>query len=388
MTLKPKRYAEGLAKTPPMGWNSFNTFGCEPTEELIKQSADVMVKSGLLEAGYRYINIDDGWMADERDSAGNLVPDPQKFPNGMKPVTDYIHEKGLLAGTYLGCGQKTYGEKPGSLGYEERDAQLIADQGFDLLKYDYRELPGDPIGRGVKEDYVTMRDALMKTGRDMVFSICEHGKSHPETWARDIGHMWRTTPDIKDSFDEDINWGWSINHIIDETHALHHYAGPGGWNDPDMLVVGINGLNDWLGPGCTYNEYKSHFSLWCLLAAPLLIGCDIRKMSEETKTILLNKEMIAINQDPLGIQGHLLKKEHGIDYWVKPLANNDIAIGLLNRFNEPKEAVLSLSDLLEDGNYLMKDVWTNERKELQAEWISKTLKSHECAVFRLISKEK
>jgi alpha-galactosidase len=222
----------------------------------------------------------------------------------------------------------------------------------------------------------------------MVFSICEHGKSDPETWAREIGHMWRTTPDIKDSFDEDINWGWSINHIIDETHALHHYAGPGGWNDPDMLVVGINGLNDWLGPGCTYDEYKSHFSLWCLLAAPLLIGCDIRKMSEETKKILLNKEMIAINQDPLGIQGYLLKKEHGIDYWVKPLANNDIAIGLLNRFNEPKEAVLSLSDLLKDGNYLMKEVWTNEQKELQSKWISKPLKSHECAVFRLISLKK
>ncbi|WP_084309318.1 glycoside hydrolase family 27 protein [Alkalihalobacterium bogoriense] len=385
MSSYSKEFGKDLALTPPMGWNSFNTFGCEPTEQLIKESADMMVSSGLRDAGYVYINIDDGWMADERDSEGNLVPDPAKFPNGLKVVTDYIHERGLKAGTYLGCGQKTYGEKPGSLGYEERDAKLIADQGFDLLKYDFRALPGDPEGRHVKTDYITMRDALIKAGRTMLFSICEHGTSDPWTWGAEVGHMWRTTPDIKDSFDEDINWGWSLNHIIDHTHHLHQYAGPGGWNDPDMLVVGCNGTTEWMGPGCTPLEYRAHFSIWCLSAAPLLIGCDIRKMDDATKETLMNKEIISINQDSLGKQGYIIKKENGVDYWVKELEGGQFAVGLFNRTESAVEAEVDLHELpvSQTDTFSVKDIWGNVDLGNVHNTLIRSVRSHECVVLKL-----
>lgn len=381
------KLVEKLASTPPMGWNSFNTFGCEPNEQLIMNSADYLVSTGLRDAGYVYINIDDGWMSDERDSEGNLIPDKSKFPNGMKVVTDYIHLKGLKAGTYLGCGQKTYGEKPGSLGYEERDAALIAQQGFDLLKYDYRELPGDPENRNVKADYITMKKALQKTGRQILFSICEHGKSEPWKWGAEVGHMWRTSPDIKDSFDEDINWGWSINHIIDEKNEqTYSFAGPDGWNDPDMLVVGLNGVNTWMGPGCTTEQYRSHFSIWCLSAAPLLIGCDIRKMDETTKSILTNRELISINQDPLGKQGYVVKRKDGVDYWVKELSGDSCAIGLFNRIDIPNKGNISLEELglqSEMKKIIGVDLWTGEQVIIKDSSIKRDLRAHQCVVLKI-----
>jgi alpha-galactosidase len=374
-----------LALTPTMGWNSYNTFCCEPTEELLKQAADAMVESGLKDAGYNYVNIDDGWMAKERDSEGNLIPHPEKFPNGLKVVVDYIHSKGLKAGIYLGCGVKTYGDYPGSLGYEERDAQLIADCDFDLLKYDYRILPEDPKDRGsVRGDYETMMDALIKAGRPMLFSICEHGKSDPWTWGAEVGHIWRTSPDIKDGYDGKITWGWGFQKIIEHCQQFHEYAGPGGWNDPDMLIVGLNGKLDWQGPGCTETEYRTHFALWCLSASPLLIGCDVRDMDDVTKEILMNKELIAINQDALGVQGYVAKRyENNVEIWVKPLVNDEIAVGLYNRSDSPLDITLTLSELGIKGEVKARDLWSHEDLGPFNNEITRHVDTHGLAILRL-----
>ena len=377
---------ENLALTPLMGWNSFNTFGCEPNEDLIREAADAIVSTGLRDAGYTYVNIDDGWMTSARDSEGNLVPDPAKFPNGLKCVTDYIHEKGLKAGIYLGCGIRTYGEKPGSFGYEKRDAELIASLGFDLLKYDFRDLPEDPPGRDVKTEYIKMRDYLIQAGRPMIFSICEHGRSKPWEWGAEVGHYWRTTADIKDGYDGVITWGWGYNKIIGSTHQLYPYAGPGHWNDPDMLIVGLNGKIEWQGPGCTQEEYRTHFALWCLSAAPLLIGCDIRKMDDATKEILINRELISVNQDPLGKQGYIAKRNEDSDIWVKPLSQNSLALGLFSRSDTVKEIKVCWEELgfAENIRFSLRDLWKHSDLGVYNSKIICTVQPHGMVVLRLM----
>lgn len=379
------RLGPDLALTPPMGWNSYNTFCCEPTEALIKEAADAMVSTGLRDAGYVYINIDDGWMAKERDADGNLVPDPVKFPNGMKVVVDYIHDNGLKAGIYLGCGIRTYGERPGSFGYEKKDAMLIASLGFDLLKYDYRDLPEDPPGRDVKKEYMYMRDCLVEAGRPMVFNICEHGRSKPWEWGAEVGHYWRTTPDIKDGYDGKITWGLGFKKIIDDTHHLYPYAGPGGWNDPDMLVVGLNGKIEWQGPGCTETEYRTHFALWCLSAAPLLIGCDIRNMDDVTKEILMNKGLIAVNQDPLGKQGRIVKRIGKCDIWIKPLSGGSLAVGAFNTGETKDDIEITWDDLeLPAGcRFTARDLWTGGETVTRSGKILCSIEPHAMAVYRL-----
>ena len=277
----------GLGKTPQMGWNSWNKFGCNINENLIRDTIDSLVDSGLAKAGYNYINLDDCWQS-SRDSNGRIVPDPNTFPNGIKPLADYAHSKGLLFGLYSDAGYFTCAGRPGSLGYEEIDAQTYAEWGVDYLKYDNCNTDGTkPEVR-----YPVMRDALLKQSRPIFYSMCEWGVDDPATWAKDVGNSWRTTGDIMN------NWNSMIN-IIDENDKWYQYAGPGGWNDPDMLEVGNGGM--------TFEEEKIHFGLWCLSKAPLLIGCDITKMSQQTFDILTNPEVIAINQDPLGIQGHKIK---------------------------------------------------------------------------------
>lgn len=374
-----------LALTPPMGWNSFNTFGCEPDEQLVKEIADTMVSSGLKDAGYEYINIDDGWMATERDDQGNLFPRPEKFPHGLKHLTDYIHSLGLKAGIYLGCGLKTYGEKPGSLGYEEKDAALIGAYGFDLLKYDRRCLPEDPPGRDSIAEYTRMSKALMSTGRSILFSLCEHGNSAPWSWGAEVGHMWRTTSDIKDCFEGEYTWGWSFNKIIDQTCDLYPYAGPGHWNDPDMLVVGLHGIPEWMGPGCTDVEYRSHFSLWCLVAAPLLIGCDIRKMSAVTKSILTNPEMIAVNQDKLGKQGHRITVGEQMQVWIKPLEKGAYAVGLYNRSDSPKTIIVDWHDLglATDIKATVRDLWACKDVGVFNGTYAMDVIPHQCEVVKI-----
>ena len=270
-----------------MGWNSWNKFACNINEQLIRDTIDTLSASGLVEAGYKYINLDDCWQK-ERDENNKIVPDRDTFPNGIKPLVDYAHEKGLLFGLYSSAGTYTCQGRPASLDFEDIDAQTYAEWGVDYLKYD------NCYNKGISslKRYPVMRDALNKTGRPIFYSLCQWGEERVATWGKDVGNSWRTTGDISD------NWNSMIN-IIDENDQWYEYAGPGGWNDPDMLEVGNGGM--------TLTEYKTHFGLWSISKAPLLIGCDITKMSQEIKDILTNPEVIAVNQDPLGIQGHKIK---------------------------------------------------------------------------------
>ena len=277
----------GLGRTPQMGWNTWNKFQCNINEELIRDSIDALNASGLIEAGYKYINLDDCWQK-SRDENGKIIPDPDAFPNGIKPLVDYAHSKGLLFGLYSDAGLKTCTGRPGSLGYEEIGAKISAEWGVDYLKYD------NCYNEGIRslDRYPKMRDELNKTGRPIFYSLCQWGEEDVPTWGKDVGNSWRTTGDISD------NWK-SMMKIIDVNDQSYQYAGPGGWNDPDMLEIGNGGM--------TLSEYKTHFSLWAISKAPLLIGCDVTTMSQEIKDILTNPEVIAVNQDILGIQGRKIK---------------------------------------------------------------------------------
>ncbi len=314
---------EKMALTPPMGWNSWNLFACNIDEILIREMADALVASGMKEAGYEYINMDDCWHG-ERDSLGFIQPDAKRFPNGIKALADYVHSKGLKLGIYSDAGWKTCGGHPGSRGHEYQDAMQYAAWGIDYLKYDWCYTDGLK-GEGA---YLTMRDALYAAGRPMVFSLCEWGTSDPWKWATPVGHLWRTTGDITHIFDGvDDHGTWQslgILQIIDlrNNDTIRKYAGPDHWNDPDMMEVG-NGMSS--------SEDRAHFSMWCMLAAPLIAGNDLRNMSPETKAILTNKEVIAVNQDSLGIQGYKHTTMDSMDVWVKPLKDNSFAICFLNR---------------------------------------------------------
>ncbi|HYK88952.1 MAG TPA: alpha-galactosidase [Acidobacteriota bacterium] len=339
-----------LAKTPPMGWNSWNKFGCNVSEQLIRETADAMVSTGMKDAGYQYIVIDDCWQM-ARDDHGNIVPDPKRFPLGMKALADYVHSKGLKFGLYSDAGSKTCEGRPGSSGYEIEDARQYAAWGIDYLKYDWCHAEGvDP-----KIAYPTMRDALKATGRSIVFSLCEWGKSTPWTWARGVGHLWRSTEDIQDCYDCLRDWGgagWV--RILDQQVGLEKFAGPGGWNDPDMLEVGNGGLSA--------AESRAHFSFWCLLAAPLMAGNDLRSMSTDTRNILTNKEVISIDQDPLGIEGHRIRKDGDIEVWEKEISGNGHAVILFNRGRTGRTIPISWYEIgiKPDSEPTVRDLWTGK----------------------------
>ena len=313
-----------VALTPPMGWNSWNKFGCNVSEDLIKSMADGMVSSGMKAAGYQYVVIDDCW-AVNRDADGNIVVDAAHFPSGMKELGDYIHAKGLKFGIYSDAGEKTCDKRPGSQGHEFQDARMYAKWGVDYLKYDWCNTGK----RNEEEAYTTMRDALKATGRPIVFSICEWGDGKPWLWAADIGNLWRTTGDISDKWTSMKKWPdgscceMGMMDIVDLQVGLESFAGPGHWNDPDMLEVGNGGM--------TATEYRTHFSLWCLLAAPLIAGNDLRSMTPQTKEILTNKELIAIDQDALGREGSRVWKDGGREIWSKQLKDGSRAVALVNR---------------------------------------------------------
>jgi alpha-galactosidase len=317
-----------LALTPPLGWNSWNTFATDINEKLVKDIADKFISLGLKDAGYEYIVLDDGWMAKERDENGNLVADPVKFPNGMKALADYIHSKGLKFGLYNCAGAKTCAGYPGSRGREYQDAKMYASWDVDFLKYDWCNTENiNPIGA-----YTTMSDALKAAGRPIVFSICEWGDNDPWKWAGNIGQMWRVTGDIINCWDCEVGHGsWYSNgvwKIINMRKDIRKAAGPGHWNDYDMMEVG-NGMTD--------AEDRSHFAMWSILASPLIMGNDLRNASPETIKILSNKEVIAVNQDKLGIQGFRFTNENNLEVWVKPLKNNAWAIAFVNMKEEPVE---------------------------------------------------
>ena len=306
----------GIARTPPMGWNSWNKYHCDVSEELIMRMADAMVNSGMKDVGYEYIVIDDCWQVD-RDANGEIVVDEERFPHGMKYLADYIHSKGLKFGIYSCAGTLTCQRRPGGRGHEYQDARTYARWGVDYLKYDWCNTGT----QDARASYATMRDALYAAGRPIVFSLCEWGSNNPWEWAGAVGNLWRTTGDIGD------NWNSMIS-IFERQKDLARYAGPEGWNDPDMLEVGNGGM--------TTEEYRTHFSLWCMLAAPLMAGNDLANMTPETKTILLNQEVIDLNQDTLGLQATCYRDNGDYQIWIKGLANNEKAICLLNKSDEKK----------------------------------------------------
>ncbi|RDI23677.1 alpha-galactosidase [Lentzea flaviverrucosa] len=361
---------DGLALTPPMGFNNWNTTACGPefTEAMVRDIADIFVSKGLKDAGYEYVNIDDCWAEKTRDAAGQLVPNRTRFPSGIKAVADYVHSKGLKFGIYTSAGTATCEKDngfPGGLGHEESDAQQFASWGVDYLKYDNC----NNQGVDAKERYRKMRDALKKTGRPIVFSLCEWGQSKPWEWASDTGHLWRTTGDIVDTWPRTME-------IYEENVVLDSYAGPGHWNDPDMLEVG-NGKMSAV-------QYQSHFSLWAIMAAPLLIGSDLRKVSADTFTILENKDVIAVDQDRLGVQGKRIRTTgaSGADVIVKPLANGDKAVALFNKSASTQTISTSLAEIGMSGPAVLKDLWTKSA-HTTSDAISASVASHATVIYRV-----
>jgi len=378
---------DGLALTPPMGWNSWNTFQTHISDSLVRGIADVMVSSGMKDAGYEYLVLDDGWMTMERDSVtGNLIPDPEKFPHGMKVLVDYVHSKGLKFGLYNCAGTKTCAGYPGTRGYEYQDARFYASLGIDYLKFDWCS----SAGINAKEAYNTMSKALKVAGHPIIFSLCEWGSNKPWEWAENVGQLWRTTGDISAIFDGYVDHGtWKatgVMPIVDLQNGLRKYAGPGHWNDPDMLEV---------GNGMSANEDRSHFSLWCMLAAPLMAGNDLRKMSKETQSILTNKEVIAIDQDKAGIEGFKYSDKDSLEVWVKPLQNGDWAVCFLNRSHSPAKVNFNWKDEMitdtlfnktldaKNITYKIRNLWTKSNGEDTQKPLSTTLPSHDVVVLRL-----
>ncbi|XHS80486.1 glycoside hydrolase family 27 protein [Burkholderiaceae bacterium UC74_6] len=323
-TLRLDAPKPNLAPTPPMGWNSWNKFACNVSEGLIREQAKAMADSGMKAAGYRYIVIDDCWQK-SRDADGNIQPDAERFPSGMKALADYVHALGLKFGLYSDAGVLTCGGRPGSAGYEFQDARQYAKWGVDYLKYDW--CATGP--RNAEAAYTIMAKALRQSGRDILLSICEWGTSKPGKWAHPVGHMWRTTGDIRDAWSGPKDWSHGMVDILDMQADLWTDSAPNGWNDPDMLEVGNGGMSN--------TEYEAHFSLWAMLAAPLVAGNDMAKMDAATKRILTNTAVIAIDQDPLGRQARRVSKEGALEVWVRPLAGGDRAVVLFNRSEKPAE---------------------------------------------------
>ena len=354
-----------------MGFNDWNAFGCNVSEQLIEQTADLFVSSGLKAAGYKYVNIDDCWLEKSRSDSGHLVPDPTKFPDGIKGTADYVHSKGLKLGIYEDAGSQTCAGYPGSLGHEQTDANDFAAWGVDYLKYDncadHGQYPDTQAGYIAR--YQAMGKALKATGRKIVYSLCEWGNNDPAAWAGDVGNLWRTTGDINDS------WG-SLKSIIAQNAPLAYAAHPGAWNDPDMLEVGNGGMTD--------TEYKTHFSLWSEMAAPLLIGTDLRKATPETMAILKNKDVIAVDQDKLGVQGQVIAQRNGTMVFSKPLANGDRAIALYN--SNDAAAMISTTTaqagLPRAAGYTAKNLWTKQTTET-AGTISARVPAHGTVLLRV-----
>jgi alpha-galactosidase len=333
----------GPARTPPMGWNSWNHFACKVTEANVRSAADAIVSTGMKSAGYIYVNIDDCWQG-TRDEKGVIHP-KEKFPD-MKGLSDYVHAKGLKLGIYSSPGPKTCGGYEGSFGHEELDAQTYAHWGIDYLKYDYCSFQGDFAAQMAA--YKKMHEALEKTGRAIVFSLCQYGMDRVWRWGPSVGgNLWRTTDDISDDYGSMAYIGFGQN-------GLERFAAPGHWNDPDMLEVGNGKMNK--------DEYHTHMSLWCLLAAPLLAGNDLSKMTPDTLAILTNPEVIAVDQDALGMQGHRVAQEGQLEVWVKLLADGSRAVGLFNRGESVMPVTAHFRDVGAGDTASVRDLW--EKRDL------------------------
>lgn len=375
-----------LAPTPPMGWMSWNQFGDDINETLLRQMADAMVESGMVAAGYDTLMIDDGWQGG-RDKLKNIIADPRKFPSGIKALADYVHARGIKLGIYSDAAPRTCAGYTASLHFEAQDARTFASWGVDYLKYDYCHAPKDAAT--AKARYRTMADALRASGRDIVFSVCEWGQREPWQWAAGIGgQLWRTTYDVRDKWQRAPGEtdGEGLMEILDINAGLAGHAGPGRWNDPDMLIVGLYGKSgpsgDLGGAGLTDVEYQSNMSLWAIMAAPLIASNDLRSMNAATKRILLNKEVIAIDQDPLGKQGERRVAEDDWNVFVKPMANGDVAVAILNRSEARRDYRVEWADLGLPGAYEIRDLWQHKVVGQGDGW-SGSVDSHQTRLFRL-----
>lgn len=369
-----------IKNTPPMGWNSWNTFGADINEQLICDAADKIVETGLSALGYEYIVIDDCWSLKERDENGRLVADPEKFPNGMKAVADYVHSKGLKFGMYSCAGNLTCAGYPGSFEHEFVDAATFAEWGVDFLKYDYCYHSDIIHGKYL---YRRMGLALKNSGRDILFSACSWGVHNTAEWIRETGaNMWRSTGDIFDTWE-------SVKKLTEQQESILPYGGAGCFNDMDMLVVGMYGKGNVGLQGLNDTQYKTHFSIWALFGSPLMIGCDLRNINKETLDILSNKELIEINQDADCRQVFKLTLTWGgtdLKGYARNLSNGDIALGFFN-FND-KEAVARLNiDLLglpeSTGKTLeMHEVWTGETVTVKNGTFIEKLDAFDSKVYR------
>ena len=360
-------FAADLAQTPPMGWNSWNKFARQIDDRTVREIADAMVSSGMKDAGYVYVNIDDTWEG-ERDAQGNIQTN-SKFPD-MKALADYVHSKGLKIGIYSSPGPKTCARFEGSYQHEEHDAKTYAAWGIDYLKYDWCSARQVYMANDMPPVYKKMGDALKGTGRPIVYSLCQYGLEKVWEWGPSVGgNLWRTTGDIHD------NWKSMSSIGFDRQIGLEKYAGPGHWNDPDMLEIGNGGMND--------AEYRTHMSLWCILAAPLLAGNDLRNMSDATKSILMNREAIAIDQDRLGKQGYRVVKDDLKEVWAKPLAGGNWAVGLFNRGEAPATITAKWSDLQITGEQKVRDLWAHADKGRFKDEFSAEVPPHGVVLVRL-----
>ncbi len=356
--------SDGLAPTPPMGWNSWNRFGPFVSERLILETADALISTGMRDAGYGYVVIDDAWHESVRDDDGDLAENRWAFPHGMRWLADQIHRRGLRFGLYTDAGTKTCQGYPGSLGNEIRDARHFADFGVDFVKVDWCHTEGL---RG-RATYPKWTAAIRATGRPMVLSICEWARDQPWEWAASVGHMWRTAGDIADTWD-------SVVAIVDRQVPLHPFAGPDHWNDPDMLEVGNGGMTD--------DEYRAHFSLWAILAAPLMAGNDLRAMNEPTRAILTAPEVIAVDQDPLGKQGRRIQRTVSTDVWVRDLVGDARAVLLLNRADAPARVEVTWSDLGIATPRSVRDLWARADLSVRAEGCDASLAAHAATLLRV-----
>ena len=380
-----------LAPKPPMGYMTWNFYADHITEKDVRAIADAMVTNGLVQLGYNYIFIDDGWQGG-RDKKNNIIPDPDKFPSGIKALADYVHSKGIKLGIYSDAAPLTCAGYTASLHFEEQDAKTFASWGIDYLKYDYCGAPPDK--ETAQRRYKIMGDALTNSGRDIVFGICEWGGRQPWTWAASAGgNLWRIDGDIRDKWTAAADapgtpkGGIGILDAADRNANLSQYACPGAWNDPDMLVVGLYGRKgpsgDLGGIGCTDIEYQSQMSLWCLQAAPLMITCDIAHMNEATKDILTNRALLSIDQDSLGKQAARKIDGDGWQVYLKPLSGGAYAVGILNTDSATRKYQLKLGQIGLNGKYNTLNVWTGEQKKRQSS-LSYEVRPHETIVLKLM----
>ncbi len=377
-----------ISPTPPMGWISWNLFEGNINETLVKEIADALVSSGMKESGYEYLILDDLWHGG-RDEKGNIYPDPQKFPSGMKKLADYIHGKGLKFGIYTDIAEYTCAGMPGSFGYETQDAKTYAEWGVDYIKCDYCSAPKD-LWSAI-ERYENFIREVRKYKPEMVFAICEWGQRAPWLWGKEIGgNLWRTTWDLRDTWEHHKydSGHTGIMEALDRQVGLERFAGPGHWNDPDMLVIGLYGkgksASNAGASGCTGTEYEAQMGLWSLLASPLLVCCDVRKLDEDTKRILTNKEILKINQDKLGKQASRIWKDGVIEIWAKPLSDGSYAIGLLNRDDEDeKEIILDPKILGFEYPVEAIDLWENKSMGVFSNPIKVSVLSHECKILKI-----